>query len=148
MKPRNKSKTVYVDAKILGRHDPNLPHKAYVGYFVDGGGRKDAKGVNAEESDDAEVEAILFAIEGLAGAFAHMTIVCDHQSVVSEANRRDVKKSSSRMQELRNILRLNRSSIKLKALKANPAHKVVTEYVNKLKGQDREIGEVLNDLEA
>ena len=135
MKP-GKTKIVYVDAKILGRHDKRSPHRAYVGYFVDGGGRKGAKGIKAEESDDAEVEAILFAIESLRGQYAHMTVVCDHQSVVSEANRVEVKKPSDRMQELRSILRSNHASIRLKALKSNPAHKVVTEYVNMLKEQE------------
>ena len=54
---------VYVDAKILNMHDPSLPKEAFVGYVVDGAGRRNVKKLHAGESDEAEVLAILFAIE-------------------------------------------------------------------------------------
>lgn len=134
MKLRNKSKFVYVDAKILDRDKgPNFPKRAFVGYFVDGGGRSHAEPVNETQSFEAEVRAILFAIEQLKGQFPSMTIICDFDSIVSEAKRKDSKNRSPLMKELRAVLERNKQHIKLKALKVNPAHKVVTEYVNKLK---------------
>lgn len=131
--PLAKPKKVYVDAKILNVHNPALPRQAYVGYLVDGGGRHNAKQVEATESDDAEILAILFAIDELKGIFGRMTIVCDHESVVSEANRENVKSPSLKMQELRETLSKNRKTIELRALQANPAHGVVTAYVNALR---------------
>ena len=128
---RNKAPRVYVDAKILNMHDPSLPRQAFVGYLVEGGGRQNVKEVEATESDDAEVLAILFAIDELKGSLGRFTIVCDHESVVSEANREAVKNPSDFMQRLRESLRENRA-VRLEALKANPAHGVVTEYVNRM----------------
>ena len=123
--------TVYVDAKILNMHDPTLPHPAFVGYKVRGG-KQAVKQVRAEESDDAEVQAILFAIDSLLRELGKMTIVCDHQSVVTEANRDRVKRPSPAMALLRETLRKNQSRIRLRMLQANPAHGVVTEYVNSI----------------
>jgi len=120
---------VYVDAKILNMHDPSLTRQAYVGYIVEGKGRQNVREVEATESDDAEVLAILFAIEELKGSLGRFTVVCDHESVVSEANKDAVKNPSDLMRRLRDTLRENRS-VKLEALMANPAHGVVTEYVN------------------
>jgi ribonuclease HI len=122
---------VYVDAKILNMHDPTLQREAYVGYIVEGSGKRNVKRVSATESDDAEVEAILFAIEELKDTFRQFAVVCDHESVVSEAKRDTVKSPSVLMKNLREALRVN-PSIKLEVLQANPAHGVVTEYVNGL----------------
>jgi len=132
----NRPSKVFVDAKILNMHDSSLPREAYVGYVVEGSGRHNVKKEDATESDDAEVLAILFAIEELKGQPGRFTVICDHESVVSEANRDEVKKPSELMEKLRRVLRENQS-IKLEALMANPAHGVVTEYVNALKtGQE------------
>ena len=127
----SKPPKVYVDAKILNMHDPSLPREAYIGYLVEKDGRRDVKKVDASESDDAEVLAVLFAIKELRGTLGRFTVVCDHESVVSEANRDEVKKPSRLMEELRETLRMN-PSVTLEALKANPAHGVVTEYVNRV----------------
>ena len=113
-------------------HDPSLQKEAYVGYVVEGSGEKGGKPVKAEESDDAEVLAIMFAIEELRHKLPRFVVVCDHESVVSEANRDTVKKPSELMASLREMLREN-PSVTLDVLKANPAHGVVTEYVNSLK---------------
>jgi len=129
---RSKPPRVFVDAKILNMHDPALPHRAYVGYIVEGSGRNKARGEEATESDDAEVLAILFAIEDLKGSLRRFRVVCDHESVVSEAKRDVVKNPSRHMEKLRETLREN-PSIELEVLQANPAHGVVTEYVNGLK---------------
>jgi len=129
-----KGPRVYVDAKILNMHDPSLQKEAYIGYFVEGDGKKGKGPVNATESDDAEIMAILFAIEDLKGSLRRFTVVCDHESVVSEAKKKDVKNPSQHLEELRKILREN-SSIELEVLTANPAHGVVTEYVNGLQSK-------------
>ena len=127
---------VYVDAKILNMHDPALLKEAYVGYLVEGDGRKGVSRVEATESDDAEILAILFAIEELRGSLGRFTIICDHESVVSEAKREVVKNPSELLGKLRSVLQEN-PSVRLEALKANPAHGVVTEYVNELGSNHR-----------
>jgi ribonuclease HI len=131
-----KGPKVYVDAKILNMHDPSLQKEAYIGYFVEGDGKKGAGPVNATESDDAEILAIIFAIEELKGSLKRFTIVCDHESVVSEAKKEDVKNPSEHLEKLRKILQEN-PSIGLEVLQANPAHGVVTEYVNGLHSDPR-----------
>jgi len=132
----SKPARVYVDAKILNMHDPALKREAYVGYVVEGSGDHRVKEVEATESDDAEVLAILFAIEDLKGKLGRFTVICDHESVVSEALREEVKKPSELMEKLRAVLR-ETGSIGLEVLKANPAHGIVTEYVNGLKVEDQ-----------
>jgi ribonuclease HI len=127
---------VYVDAKILNMHDSALQKEAYVGYLVEGDGRKGVRRVEATESDDAEILAIIFAIEELRGSLGRFTIVCDHESVVSEAKRDAVKNPSELLEKLRSLLREN-PSVGLEALKANPAHGIVTEYVNELGSNPR-----------
>ena len=133
---------VYVDAKILNVHDAALPREAYVGYVVEGGKLHGVKKLEGEEldrigrleSDDAEILAILFAIENLKGTFGRFTIVCDHESVVSEANKvEEVKNPSALMDNLRDVLQENHRSIRLEVLTANPAHGIITAYVNGLK---------------
>ena len=128
----SKPARVYVDAKILNMHDPDLRREAFVGYLVERSGEHGVKEVEATESDDAEVLAILFAIDELKDRLGRLTVVCDHESVVSEALRDEVKKPSELMEKLRSVLRENRS-VGLEVLKANPAHGIVTEYVNGLK---------------
>lgn len=115
-------------------HDPALQREAYVGYLVEGSGTHNAKKVEATESDDAEVLAILFAIEELKDSLGGFTIVCDHESVVSEANREGVTNPNPLMEQLRLTLREN-PSVELLALQANPAHGIVTSYVNVEKGK-------------
>jgi hypothetical protein len=125
---------VYVDAKILNMHDPALRREAYVGYLVEGSGRSNAKRVDAIESDDAEVLAILFAIEELKDSLGRFTVVCDHESVVSEANKEDVNNPNQLIEQLRTTLHRN-PSVQLRVLQANPAHGIVTAFVNAEKGR-------------
>jgi len=132
----SKPPRVYVDAKILNVHDPTLEREAYVGYVVEGGYRHGATRVDATESDDAEVLAILFSIRELKEQLRRFTVVCDHESVVSEAKKSVAKNPSELMKRLRETLKQN-PSIGLEVLKANPAHGIVTEYVNSMK-TDRE----------
>lgn len=125
----SKTPKVFVDAKILNMHDPALRREAYVGYLVEGSGEHNAKRVDATESDDAEVLAILFAIEELKDSLGRFTIVCDHESVVSEAKREGTRNPNQLMEQLRKTLREN-PSVQLRVLQANPAHGIVTAYVN------------------
>ena len=123
---------VFVDAKIVNMHDPFLPKETYVGYVVEGKSKHNVRKVEANESDDAEVLAIMFAIEELKDSLGRFTVVCDHESVVSEARRDSVKSPSDLLKSLREMLRAN-PKIRLEALQSNPAHQVLTEYVNGLK---------------
>ena len=93
--------------------------------------------MDATESDDAEALAIMFAIGELKERLGRFTVVCDHESVVSEAKRDAVKNPSRFMKELRETLSQN-PSVGLEVLKANPAHGIVTEYVNGLKAAGAE----------
>ena len=127
---------VYVDAKILNMHDSALEREAYVGYLVEGDGRRGVRRVEATESDDAEILAILFAIEDLRSLLGRFTVVCDHESVVSEAKRDVAKNPSQLLQKLRETLSVN-PAIGLEVLQANPAHAVVTEFVNGLRSNPR-----------
>lgn len=129
---RPKPVKVYVDAKILNMHDPALQKEAYVGYVVEGKGTRDVKRVEATESDDAEVLAIMFAIDELRDSLSRFVVVCDHESVVSEATRHSVRNPSELLKRLREMLTEN-PSVRLEALQTNMAHQVVTEYVNALK---------------
>ena len=129
---KRKFALVHVDAKIKGMHDMKLPKEAYVGYYIVETGEHDEEPVDADESDDAEIQAVLFAIKELGPKFDKLTIVCDHHSVVSEAKRPIVKKPSALLTSLRTILQENQS-IELEALQNNLAHKTLTEYVNRLK---------------
>lgn len=127
-----KQERVYVDAKILNMHDQKLKRSAYVSYFVKSTGQHREKQASATESDDAEIEAILFAVENLHDRFRRMVIVCDHQSVVSEAKREKVKKPSALLTRLREVLEEN-PHVELEVLESNPAHGTLTSYVNALK---------------
>ena len=40
---RAKAPRVYVDAKILNMHDSSQPREAYVGYVVEGDGRRNVR---------------------------------------------------------------------------------------------------------
>jgi len=127
----SRSKKVYVDAKILNIHDPTPPRAAFVGYLVEGTDEHHEKSVEATETDDAEIEAILFAMEDLVGKFRRLVVVCNHESVVSEANRKSVKNPSPMLVKLR-AMRDKNPSVRLEPLKTNPEHRFLTEYVNRV----------------
>ena len=130
---------VHVDAKIVGMHDKNLPKKAFVAYVVIDTNLKGYEVVDATETDDAEIEAIRFAIEKLRSKFDSLTIICDHESVVSEANKKLEVSTNSRLNNLRKLLSEN-GSVKLKPLGKNHAHQVLTEFVNELKKREENLG--------
>ncbi len=126
--------TVYVDAKILGAHDRALPKSCFVGYYVNGSGEHAESRVAADESDDAEIKAILFAIGRLGQRSGRLRIMCDHQSVVSEAYKAKADRDSVKnplLVQLGDELNAN-LSIELKPFEYNLAHGSLTEYVNRL----------------
>jgi len=129
---------VFVDAKIIGMHDKQSPKSAYVGYYVQDLGFHREIPIEASESDDAEIQAILFAIDDLKERFVRITVVCDHESVVSEAKRDSVKKPTPLLEKLRKILRDN-PRISLEALGSNLAHRYLTLYVNELKQNSSQV---------
>ncbi len=123
----DKDYNVYVDVTILGRHDPNAPKRTYICYVVDGIEQlKGVKEITAEETDDAECKAILFAISELKGKLKQFTIFCDHQSVVSEA-KRDTPTRNPLIVEIRQ--ELANSKIRLNEFPTNPAHVLLNKYL-------------------
>lgn len=136
----SRPKKVFVDAKIVGMENPKN-RTVYVGYKVDGTDLKGAMkvespGASVLETDDAEIHAILFAIDEMkAKKIRRFDVICDHQSVVSEALRTDKEPKNELLIRLRKIRNENRM-IGLRALQFNQAHKVVTDFVNEKKAAE------------
>ncbi len=121
---------VYVDAKIIGSHDKTLRKRTLVAYLVDGSRELQAarKIEGVAESDEAEMEAVAFAIEELKEKLETFTIVCDHKSVVSEILRGETRpRSRHALSKIQANIRAN-PSIKVKWLEKNPAHKLLNEF--------------------
>src|SRR5947208_12724139 len=92
-----KGPRVFVDAKIVGRHDPEVPKRTIVAYVVEG--REElgnATEVKADETDDAELHAIAFAIHELKDKLTEFRIICDNESVVSVINTENQKSARKR----------------------------------------------------
>ena len=136
-RPRKNPRRVYVDAKIKQMHEKTLQKTAYVGYCIKGSESHAAKRVDTGGTGDAEIQAILFVINELS-KFNRVITVCDHESVVSEAKKKAVKRSSPLLKELRRMLQIN-PSIGLEAREPSPAHRIITEYVGQLE-QDVAVG--------
>ena len=136
-------KRVYVDAKIVGMEN-SKNRTVYVGYKVEGTNLKGARRVepSAEEileTDDAEIHAILFAIEEMKeNKIQKFDVICDHQSVVSEALRKDKEPKNKLLIHLRKI-RDDNPMIGLRALQFNQAHKVVTDFANEQKAGESKV---------
>lgn len=118
------SPRVFVDAKIIGSHDPMLPKKTFVAYKVENSGLEGTREVAATETDDAELHAILFAIQELKARFERFTILCDHESVVSEVKRSIVQNGRPSLMIIREELKTN-PEIRVELLEPNPAHRVL-----------------------
>ena len=121
---------VYVDGKIVGRHSPDLLKKAYVAYFVEGQRMKGFMKVKAEETDDVELEAILFAINELKFRFRRFTIICDHQSVVSEINRQTTRRVKNPLLDRIRKIREENPGIEISEMERNLADKYLDELEN------------------
>ena len=133
---QDKNYDVYVDAKIINRHDANAPKKAYVGYVVPNKkGLEQFEPVNSEETHDAEYQAVLFAIMKLKGRLKQFTIFCDNKSVVEEALREseDSPNTNPYLSKIRKELADSNPNIRLKWFEKNPAHALLNEYVRQMK---------------
>jgi hypothetical protein len=118
---------VFVDAKVVGRHE--TPKRTAVAYLVkDEVEMANGTDVDADETDDAELHAVAFAIHELQDKFPAFTIICDHESVVSVINSGNQKAVKKRpiLSKILTEMRAN-PGIKVQALEGNHAHR----YLNK-----------------
>ena len=126
---------VYVDAKIKGRHEKDGPKQTFVAYVVgdDPSLAKFTEIDGVEETDDAELHAIAFAIEQLRDRFEKYTIICDHESVVSEVNRKEPKLLNKRP-ILGKILEARKANelISFETFGNNPAHTFLNQSLREL----------------
>jgi len=75
---------VFVDAKITSKHLKDAAKRTIVAYVVEGrDDLKSAAEVKADETDDAELHAIAFAIHELKDKLAEFRVICDNEFVVS-----------------------------------------------------------------
>ena len=127
---------VFVDAKIIGRHDESLPKRTLVGYKVEDSELQGVNEVIADQTDDAELHAIFFAIQELKNRLERFTIVSDNESVVSEIKRPIVQAKRPRpmMLKIREELK-SKTEIIVQLLESNPAHRVLNQYLAKEKGE-------------
>ena len=92
-----KDPRVFVDAKIVGRHGPEIPKRTIVAYVAEGRDElKNATEVKADETDDAELHAIAFAIHELKDKLAEFRVICDNESVVSVIAKENQKTARKR----------------------------------------------------
>ena len=121
---------VFVDAKILRRHEKTVPKNTIVGYVVESKNLSDFNQVRADETDQAELEAVYFAITRLKDKFSEFTIVTDHESVYSLIKERKRKSGERRPVLLKILDEIEaRSGIVMELLEKNPAHKAVNKYL-------------------
>ena len=122
---------VFVDAKIVGRHEKDAPKRTIVAYVV--GGRdelKNATEVKADETDDAELHAIAFAIHELKDKLTEFRVICDNESVVSviaTENQKTARKRPILSQLLAE--KREKSGIQVELLENNPAHKFLNQWL-------------------
>ena len=79
------SHNVFVDATILQKHNKDMPKRTFVAYFVEGRPElqdvKEVIDIGADETHEAELFSVLFAIERSNAMLDHFTILCDHESI-------------------------------------------------------------------
>jgi hypothetical protein len=131
---------VYVDAKIEGIQDPKLPRTTYVAYVVENvPGLQGFDKVDANETDDAELHAIAFAIQQLKRKLERFTVFSDHEPAVSQIMLKDRSGGKKRpiLLEILNELKAN-PSIRVRLFGKNPAHRILNKYVADLKASRKE----------
>ena len=127
---------VFVDAKILGRDDPTKPKRTFVAYVVENRpasqGFTEIKEEGADETDQAELHAIAFAIRELRQDFSEFTVMSDNQSVVDVIHRSSegLPKPKGILAEIREQ-RSRNLSIQVQWYEKNPAHRVLNAHVLK-----------------
>lgn len=113
---------VYVDAKILGRHEPSPGKNSYVAYSSENAGLHGFSSVDADQTDEAELKAIAFAIKQLKGKLHSFRILSDNESVVSQVIRK-LRRPSSRSVLSEIIAEMDANpGISIEFLGKNPAH--------------------------
>ncbi len=128
------SPRVFVDAKIMGRHDESLPKRTFVGYKAEDSELQGVDEVVADQTDDAELHAIFFAIQELKTRLERFTIVSDNESVISEIKRPilQAKRPRPLLLKIREELK-SRPEIVVQWLGSNPAHRVLNQHLAKEK---------------
>jgi len=121
---------VYVDAKIIGGHDPTSKKRTLVAFVVKDSDdlRRACEVEGVGETDDAEMQAVAFAIRELKNRFGKFTILCDHESVVSEILRGIMRPRSRPVLGEIHKERIAHPLIEVKLLAKNPAHKLLNQY--------------------
>lgn len=127
---------VYVDAKIENRHEPDLPKRTLVAYLSENS-LQNIKEVQASETDDAELQAILFAIQDLKGKLKRFMIICDHESVVTQINQGPDYSGHKKplYDSIWSELDKANHAIAVGLLKSNPAHRVLNAYLREEKNR-------------
>lgn len=121
---------VFVDAKILRRHEKNTPKNTIVGYVVGGENISGFEQVRADETDEAELEAVAFAIRKLKDMFAQFTIVTDHESVYSVIDGKNRKAGQRRPRILKILDEFDRNpGLRIELHQKNPAHRELNKYL-------------------
>ena len=126
---------VFVDAKILGRDDPTKRKRTFVAYIVRA--REDLQGFTeilaegADETDEAELHAIAFAIRKLETLIPGVVVMSDNQSVVDVINRASGQVSTTK-KILAEIMQLMgpKSPITVQWYENNPAHRFLNKRVS------------------
>ena len=127
-----------VDAKILGRDDRAKPKRTFVAYVVKD--RADLQGfteiieTGADETNEAELHAIAFAIRSLKQVLPEFTVMSDNQSIVDVISR-GADETNNAKRVLAEILEQKKANslIRVKWYEKNPAHRVLNTHVLELK---------------
>jgi len=122
---------VFVDAKITSRHLKDALKRTIVAYVVEGRDElRNATDVKADETDDAELHAIAFAIHDLKDKLPEFTVICDNESVVSVIMTEN-QKTARKRPILSRILaeKKEMSGVKIELLENNPAHTFLNKWL-------------------
>jgi ribonuclease HI len=120
---------VFVDATIEERHA--VPKRTFVAYVVEGRPelQKVAEIENAHQTDEAELEAVAFAIRELKNKLEEFTILSDNEGVVSEILRGETRPSSRPiLAQILSEIKASRSSINVE-LFSNLADRLLKQYL-------------------
>ena len=134
---------VYVDAKIIGRHEPSGAKNSFVAYFSEEARVHGFSPVDADQTDEAELKAIAFAIKELRGKIHTFTIMSDNESVVSQISRALIRPGSR--QVLLEIIDEKKANpgIGVEFFGKNPAHSFLNKEMAKLLTQKKAISSEL-----
>ncbi len=126
---------VFVDAKIIGRHEPTPGKNSFVAYFSEDAGLHGFSPVDADQTDEAEFKAIAFAIKELKDRLQSFRIMCDNESVVSQIDRKLARPSSRLvLREILEEMEANRG-INVEFFGKNPAHSFLNQEIARLQKQ-------------